>query len=132
MEIVRFDQDDVEAIVANMSATDLDNLPFGAVNVDSDGKILQFNKAEGDIVGTDPKAVIGKNFFTEVAPCAAVPEFLGRFQEGVKSGALSTLFEFEYDYGQSSVASAPKHRAKIHMKKAISGDGTFWIFAKRL
>ena len=131
MKVVKFDQDDVDAIIATLSQRDLDDLPFGAVNVDASGRIISFNKAEGDIVGVDPKAVIGKNFFTEVAPCANVPEFEGRFRDGVSKGDLHTMFEFEYDFGRAPLTNGTRHKVRIHMKKAIVGD-TFWILAKRL
>lgn len=125
METVRFGGDDIENSLAKMDDKKLDELAFGAIQLDANGKIIQYNAAEGGITGRDPKSVIGKNFFTEVAPCTQSKEFQGRFKEGVKNGDLNTMFEYVFDYQMTPT------KVKVHMKKAISGD-TYWIFVKRL
>ncbi|VVD60434.1 phosphonate transporter [Pandoraea eparura] len=125
MEIVTFGKDDIENVLGRMSSTQLDGLSFGAIEVDSTGKILKYNATEGAITGRDPKAMAGKNFFRDVAPCTNRPEFRGVFDAGVKSGDLSTLFEYVFDHQMVPT------KVKVHMKKAISGD-TYWIFVKRI
>lgn len=125
MEIVKFGQEDIENTLANMNDTDLDGLAFGAIQLDQNGTILQYNAAEGDITGRDPEEVKGKNFFREVAPCTNTDEFYGKFREGVKSGDLNTLFEYTFDYNMMPT------KVKVHMKKALAGD-SYWVFVKRL
>ncbi|MGX5915236.1 photoactive yellow protein [Aliidiomarina sp. Khilg15.8] len=125
MEIVSFGSDDIENTLANMDDKKLDGLAFGAIQLDAQGRILQYNAAEGDITGRDPKAVIGKNFFRDVAPCTDSKEFRGRFEEGIKSGNLNTIFEYVFDYQMKPT------KVKVHMKKALSGD-SYWVFVKRL
>ena len=125
MEIVKFGSDDIENSLAKMDEKKLDELAFGAIQLDGDGKILQYNAAEGGITGRDPKSVIGKDFFKVVAPCTQGKEFEGRFRDGVKDGNLNTMFEYVFDYQMQPT------KVKIHMKKAISGD-TYWIFVKRV
>ena len=125
METVRFGSDDIENQLQQMSETDLDQIAFGAVQVDGNGKILQYNAAEGDITGRDPGQVVGKNFFKDVAPCTDTDDFYGRFKEGVKNGNLNTMFEYTFDYKMTAT------KVKVHMKKALSGD-SYWIFVKRV
>lgn len=125
METVHFGSDDIENSLANMDDKKLDELAFGAIQLDSSGKILQYNAVEGGITGRDPKSVIGKNFFKDVAPCTQSSEFQGRFKEGVANGDLNTMFEYVFDYQMTPT------KVKVHMKKAIAGD-TYWIFVKRL
>ena len=125
MEVVSFGSDDIENTLAKMSDDQLNQVAFGAVQLDKDGRILQYNAAEGDITGRDPKAVIGKNFFKEVAPCTNSKEFQGRFADGVKSGNLNAMFEYTFDYEMKPT------KVKVHMKKALSGD-SYWVFVKRL
>lgn len=125
MEMVRFGSEDIENTLASMSGKQLDGLAFGAIQLDGNGKILSYNAAEGDITGRDPKSVIGRNFFSDVAPCTNSREFSGRFREGVQNDNLNTLFEYVFDYEMKPT------KVKVHMKKAISGD-TYWIFVKRL
>ena len=115
-EKVEFGQDNLENTLANMSDRDLDNLNFGT--------ILQYNAAEGDITGRDPKEMVGKNFFKDVAPCTDSPEFKGKFDEGVQSGDLDAIFEYTFDYQMTPT------KVKVQMKKAMTGD-SYWIFVKR-
>lgn len=125
METVKFGRDDLENVLAKMSDAQLDKLAFGAIQVDRAGRILKYNLTEGAITGRDPKAMIGKNFFTEVAPCTNRREFRGVFDEGVGAGTLNTLFEYCFDHKMRAT------KVKVHMKSAIS-DGSYWIFVQRI
>lgn len=125
MEIINFDANDIENSLSKMNEQQIDNLAFGAIQLDETGKILTYNAAEADLTGRNAKEVIGKNFFDEVAPCTKTKEFYGRFVKGVKEGNLSTMFEYNFDYKMKPL------RVMVHMKKAIIGD-TYWILVKRL
>lgn len=125
MEQVQFGQEDIENTLAKMNDQQLDDLAFGAVQVDAEGKILSYNLAEGDITGRKPEEVVGKNFFKEVAPCTQSENFYEKFKQGVAEGNLNALFEYTFDYKMTPT------KVKVHMKKALSGD-TYWIFVKRL
>jgi len=125
MEIVRFEADDIENTLSQMNDSQIDRLAFGAIQVDKTGKILTYNMAEGEITGRNPKQVIGKNFFDQVAPCTKTREFYGRFSEGIKKGDLNAMFEYEFDYQMKPL------KVKVHMKKALVGD-TYWILVKRM
>lgn len=125
MEIVKFDESDIENRLARMKDDEIEALAFGAIQLDRNGKILFYNAAEGEITGRNPGEVIGKDFFREVAPCTQSPEFSGRFKEGVKKGELSTLFEYVFDYQMKPT------KVKVHMKKALNDD-TYWILVKRV
>jgi photoactive yellow protein len=125
MEVVKFGSTDIENKLAKMSKKQLDDVAFGAIQLDAHGKVLMYNAAEGDITGRDPAAVLGKNFFRDVAPCTNSKEFKGRFDDGVKSGDLNTMFEYVFDYEMKPT------KVKVHMKKAMVGD-SYWVFVKRL
>lgn len=125
MEMIRFGSDDIENTLANMKDNQLNDMAFGAIQLDAKGTILKYNAAEGDITGRNPDEVIGKNFFRDVAPCTNSKEFKGRFEEGVKSGDLNTMFEYVFDYNMKPTS------VKVHMKKALTGD-SYWVFVKRL
>lgn len=125
LNIVGFGRDDLDNVLSKLTAREVDQLAFGAVQLDGKGTILQYNAAEASITGRDARAVIGRNFFRDVAPCTGTPAFKGVFDAGVRDGNLNTMFEYVFDYNMSPT------KVKIHMKKAISDD-TFWIFVKRL
>lgn len=84
--------------IDRMSATELDELPFGAIRLDKEGKILAYNRTESKLTGRDPQRVIGRNFFTEVAPCTNVQAFAGRFREGVAKGDMHAIFPYRFDF----------------------------------
>lgn len=125
LNFVGFGKDDIDNVLAKLSAREVDELAFGAVQLDAKGTILQYNAAEASITGRAQKDVIGKNFFREVAPCTNAPKFKGVFDTGVRKGELNTMFEYVFDYNMAPT------KVKIHMKKAI-GDDSYWIFVKRL
>jgi photoactive yellow protein len=76
---------------------ELDLLPFGAIRLDKEGAILAYNRTEADLSGRRRENVLGKNFFTDVAPCTNVQEFAGKFREGVRNGTLHTVFPYIFD-----------------------------------
>ena len=125
LDTVSFGKNDIENSLSKMNDAQLNQLTFGAIEIDAAGKILKYNATEGAITGRDPKAAVGKNFFREVAPCTNRAQFKGVFDEGVKKGDLNTLFEYVFDHQMKPT------KVKIHMKKAILGD-SYWIFVKRV
>lgn len=88
---------DLESI-DRMSEDQLNELPFGAIRLDKEGKILSYNTTESKLTGRDPKRVIGRNFFNEVAPCTNVQGFAGRFREGVSKGDMHVIFPYRFDF----------------------------------
>lgn len=84
--------------VDRMSEEQLDQLPFGAIRLDRDGRILRYNLRESQITGRKKEKVIGRNFFTEVAPCTNVQAFAGRFREGVERKEMHAIFPYRFDF----------------------------------
>lgn len=125
MDLVGFNKADIDNVRNRMAEKDIDKLAFGAIELDGTGKVLRYNAAEGAITGRSPAAVIGKNFFRDVAPCTSKPSFKGVFDAGVRDNNLNTMFEYVFDYQMKPT------KVKVHMKKALSG-GNFWIFVKRI
>ena len=108
-----------------LSEAELDQLPCGAIRVDSEGRILFYSRSQARITNREPEAVLGRNFFAEVAPCTVVPEFYGRFRRGVLTGDLNTTFEFVFDFEMHPV------QVRISMRAAES-PGEFWILVEPL
>jgi len=84
--------------ITRMTESELDQLPFGAIRLDKQGKVLSYNMTESKLTGRDPKRVIGRNFFTDVAPCTNVQSFAGRFREGVDKGDMHVIFPYRFDF----------------------------------
>lgn len=88
-------------LVEGLSAERLDGLPHGAIQLDLTGQILKFNQYESALSRLPKETVIGRNFFTEVAPCTDVQEFRGRFFEGVKARKLQARFRYHFAFKQN-------------------------------
>lgn len=108
-----------------LSKEQLDQLPCGAIRVDAEGRILFYSRAQALLTHREPETVIGRNFFSELAPCTVVPEFFGRFRQGVLTGNLNTTFEFVFDFDMQPV------QARISMRASEQAD-EFWILVEPL
>ncbi len=86
--------------VDSLNEHELDALPHGAIQLDSVGTVLKFNLYESKLSHLPKQSVIGKNFFTQVAPCTDVKEFRGRFIRGVKEKNLHEKFRYHFAFKQ--------------------------------
>jgi photoactive yellow protein len=109
MEHISFEGVDLSELLPRIPDSVKDSLPFGLVKLDMTGKILEYNMAEGDLTGVDPKWAIGKNFFDEVAMCTKTAAFYGRFVEGVKKGFINAVFDYTFDHREIAT------KVKVHM-----------------
>jgi photoactive yellow protein len=92
--------------ILGLGADEIDALPFGLIGVDAAGTIEQYNAYESKLSRLAKERVIGRNFFTDVAPCTAVKEFQGRFDRFAAEpgeGAESFDFEFRFPFGRQFV-----------------------------
>jgi photoactive yellow protein len=84
----------------HMTPADLDKLPYGMIQLDGSGRILKYNAVESRLASLDQQQQLGRNFFSEVAPCTKVQAFYGRFKEGVVREQLDTTFTFHFAFKQ--------------------------------
>ena len=94
-EPVSFSIDRIEAA----SESELDQLPFGVVGLDSLGFVLRYNLYESRLARLDKNEVIGRSFFDEIARCAKTDTFFGRFQRMLAAGRLGARESFDYVFG---------------------------------
>ncbi|WP_245524636.1 histidine kinase dimerization/phosphoacceptor domain -containing protein [Methylobacterium nonmethylotrophicum] len=102
---------------------DLDALRQGVIQIDGDGVIHLYNRAEGAFSGRRPERVIGRNFFTDIAPCTHLPHFYGRFREGVRRGRLDHTFSFVYGFDPRPM------QVRITLRQAAQ-PGRYWIITE--
>ena len=110
--------------VDTMAPGELDALGFGAIQLDGQGKVLQYNLYEGQLAGLDPTRVVGKNFFRDVAPCTDVKEFAGQFREGVKNKTLYTKFRYRFMFKHQ-----PPRNVLVTLYYSRDSDST-WVFVQ--
>lgn len=125
MTSVDFGDPDLAAKVEEMTKAERDQLPFGMLKLDRDGRVVGYNKVEEQIAGIDYAQYMSYNFFTEIAPCMDNPFFRGRFEQGIAEGRLAMDFEFESDTDPRA------EHIRVRMLNAREPN-TYWIFIKRL
>jgi photoactive yellow protein len=96
-----FDDDELGEALRDLPAETLDDAPFGIVQVDDDGIVEFYNQYESDLAGVDPDDAMGRNFFTELAPCSSNRLFHGRFRKGMRKGQLDERFSYTFTYKMS-------------------------------
>ncbi len=62
------------------TVVELDTAPYGIIAMSLDGTVEAYNLAESKLAGLTPERVIGKNFFSSVAPCTNNFMVAHRFQ----------------------------------------------------
>lgn len=123
MTVFAFDEGEEGNPLGKTSWDEVGRLPFGAAELDRDGKIVAFNDTEPDD-GCQPRtSMVGRDFFQEIAPWAGTSGVATEFHRGVASGDLNVVFD-------CGVARLP-YKVRIHLK--ISPIlGTYWVFVKKL
>jgi len=119
-----FVPDSVLQKLAALHRTEADTLDFGVVKVDDAGVIHLFNKYESELAGIAPNDAIGKNYFTQLAPCTNNRLFFGRFKDGVAANSLNVALPYTFTYKMRPT------NVQIHLYR----DGatkTNWIFVKK-
>lgn len=55
--------------INELNSASINNANFGIVKMDHSGKVLDQNNNQGEHSGIPKAEVIGKHFFTQIAPC---------------------------------------------------------------
>ncbi len=81
-----------------LSDEELDAIPYGVIQLNADGVVLSYNRAEAANVGGIPRP-IGRNFFRDVCPSADATELWGRFRQAVADRRLDDTFPYTFSCG---------------------------------
>jgi len=95
---LNFEDDDLGERLRTCSTDELNDAPFGIVAVDDDGVVEFYNRYESEMSGVERNQAVGKNFFTQLAPCSNNRIFLGRFKKGVRTGEMDERFNYTFTY----------------------------------
>lgn len=123
MTVYAFAEDDPENPLQRVSADEVARLPYGAAELDRDGKVVAYNDTEPDDFGPPRPSLVGRDFFDEVARWAGNSLVEKQFHNGVANGELNVVFD-------CAVARLP-HKVRVHLKVSPI-LGTFWVFIKKL
>jgi photoactive yellow protein len=111
----------------DMSAAELEGLDVGAVRLDDEGVVEALNeqalRLPGLREGSDPEAVVGQNFFLDLAPSTNNNLFYGRFQKGQRQGEMDARFPYTFTGpGEESQPFA------VQLYRAPEGNATWLLF----
>lgn len=84
--------------LSQASRAEMDAVDFGIIEVDDDGVVLFYNSFESEFSGMAKDEVMGRSFFTDVAPCSNNPLFFGRFREGLTEETHETSLRYTLTY----------------------------------
>jgi len=114
--------------VSTLSDAEADQLPFGFIRLDSEGRVIAYNTQESTLSGLPREGVLGNNFFRTIAPCTCVDEFEGTLQKMMASGQaqrkqIEFLFKFKHRTTMVDIAMSTDPRrgyATLLIRKAAS------------
>lgn len=92
---MNFDDKSLLQTIADASPEALDQAPFGVVTMDRDGNVTAYNRWESELSGLSPDRVIGRQFFTDVAPCTNNFMVAHRYSE---DGPLDETIDYLFTY----------------------------------
>ncbi|MFO8064195.1 MAG: photoactive yellow protein [Spirochaetota bacterium] len=92
---ISFGAGEVAGVLDTLGDRDLDGVEFGVVRMDRGGDVVSYNMAESRLSGLDKEAVIGQNFFVQVAPCTNNFLVSQRYQD---SDELDETLEYVFTY----------------------------------
>lgn len=119
---------DPSAFVDRMNEAQLDALPYGALLLSHEAKILRYNRTEAEITGRSQQAVLGRNFFLELAVCGVGPQFQGRFKNALLSNQFDEIFPYVFHYQMPETVML----VRITLGPIITGNRCVWVFVRRM
>jgi photoactive yellow protein len=106
-----------------ITVVDIDTLPIGVLLLDAAGTVLRYNATESRFSGILPAAAIGKNFFTDIAPCTRLSAFRRAFEQGVRDGTLNSMLSYTFTF--------PNRPMRVLVQiKAAKEAGRGWVFVR--
>ncbi len=118
-----FEDDDLPEKLGDLPRKTLDEAPFGIVQVDDEGIVQFYNQYESEMADVAPEDAIGRNFFTELAPCSGNRLFHGRFKEGIRKNDLDERFSYTFTYKMSpTLVDVRMHRDE---------EGRNWVLVRK-
>ncbi len=81
--------------LAAASKSELDELKFGVVEMDLEGIVLRYNRAEAQQAGLSEDQVVGRQFFRDVAACCNNQRVAQRYEQPSLDETIEYTFAFQ-------------------------------------
>ena len=118
---IDFDAPDLARRAEAASQFELDNLPFGVIQLDRAGTVLFYSATEARLSGYGEKP-LGLNLFA-ISSCLGSDAFRGRIERAMEQGAVDLEIGWPGDYGD------PGRELRIRVQS--SRNGGLWLFIER-
>lgn len=109
--------------VEALPTSELDTLAFGVIRLDDANKVTFYSRTEGQQSGFGDRPVIGRQFWTEIAPCMGTPEFIRRLDQAKRAGTLDLTFEQVGDFDDAE--------RLLHVRMIAATNNGAWVFIRR-
>lgn len=114
-----FGADDLARQLDSMTLEARDELAFGLVLLDREGKVRFYNRTEARQSGFGERRTVGREFFRSIAPCMDTEEIRGRITRALADGT------FDLELGHTGDFEDPTRLLRVRAMSAAAG-GT-WL-----
>lgn len=118
-----FDERQLARAVEALPDEVIDRLPFGAIRLSDDHRVLFYSEAERQQSGSGDLPRVGLDFFSRVAPCMDNPMFRDRLERAREQGRLDLRFTHIGDFEDRD--------RELTVRVQSASDGGYWIFLQR-
>jgi photoactive yellow protein len=105
------------------SPSELDSLGFGVIRLDATDNVIFFSRTEAQQSGFGDRTAVGRQFWTEIAPCMGTPEFMRRLDQAKRAGTLDLTFEQIGDFDDAE--------RQLHVRMIAASQNGVWVFIRR-
>ncbi|HKG12212.1 MAG TPA: PAS domain-containing protein [Pyrinomonadaceae bacterium] len=105
-------------------------VPLGLVELDDAGTVLYYNREGGPAAAAPTHEMVGRNFYTDVAPVADAQEFRNTLAAFRRAHAPSHSFNFTFRAGDDALPTRIL-LARIHEKSEAGGRGSLLVQIKK-
>lgn len=119
----RIDDETLPSRIERLSPEEIDALPFGVVRLDAEGIVTFYSRTEAEQSGFGDRRAIGRDFFTQLAPCLGTPERMRRIEEARHAGTLDISFEQIGDFDDAE--------RDLRVRVVSAEGGGVWVCLQR-
>jgi len=109
------------------SESSLNMLPFGLIELDATtGTVLYYKPEQAENFDAPPSEIVGRNFFTEVAPVAQARDFQDLIRNFGRSHAPAMSFNFTFLHGHRTLPVRVL-LARIHEQSGLDRTESLFV-----
>ncbi len=117
------DAPDLAAVIERLEPEQINMLPFGAIRLDPEYKVVFYSDVERRQSGYR-KETVGRPFFLEIAPCLNTTKCRDRIDQALATGKLDISFDHTADLPSGALD------VDIHVRVLPAAGGGCWIFTR--